>query len=144
MDNLTDSNDFPTTAGVYQPNYSNNLDVFVAKLNPTGTSLLYATFLGGSNEDRGQGIAIDSSGNAVITGFTKSTNFPVTTGAQQTVKGSGSNKDGFVTKLNATGTAILYSTYLGGNGNDEAHGIALDSSGNAHLAGYSTSTNFPV
>ena len=92
-------------------------DAFVTKLNATGTALVYSTYLGGNGDDYGHGIAVDGSGNAYVTGDTASTNFPTTAGAFQTSYGGG-NGDAFVTKLNATGTALVYSTYLGGNGND--------------------------
>jgi hypothetical protein len=139
---LTNSTNFPTTAGAFQTTSGGGLDAFVTKLNPTGTALIYSTYLGGSGTDNGNGIALDSSGNASLTGFTDSTDFPTTAGAfQTTLGGSG---DAFVTKLNPTGTALIYSTYLGGSGDDEGSGIAVDSAGNAYLTGLTASTNFPT
>jgi YVTN family beta-propeller protein len=116
-------------------------DGFVAELNAAGTALVYSTFLGGNGTDLALGIALDSTGNAYVTGYTASTNFPVTPGAFQAASGGG--YDGFVAKLNPGGTTLVYSTYLGGSGTDEAAGIAVDSSGNAYVAGGTTSTNFP-
>ena len=138
----TGSTNFPTTAGAFQTMEGGSSDVFVAKLNPTGTGLVYSTFLGGSNADNGWGIAVDSSGNAYVTGSTQSTNFPTTAGAFQTVIGGSGNA--FVSKLNPTGTSLVYSTYLGGDTDDFSQGIAVDSSGNAYVTGTTSSTNFPT
>ena len=109
-------------------------DAFVTKLNATGTALVYSTYLGGSGDDHGIVIAVDASGNAYVTGHTASSNFPTTAGAYQAVYGGG-RYDAFVTKLNATGTALVYSTYLGGSGEDDGYGIAVDASGNAYVTG---------
>jgi hypothetical protein len=143
----TYSTDFPTTAGAFQTtkNLGTNVTTaFVTKFNPTGTALVYSTYLGGTDSfgSSATGIAIDSSGNAYISGTSSSTDFPTTPGALQRVR-SGAN-DGFVTKLNSTGTALVYSTLLGGSGSDRAAGIAIDSSGNAYLAGSSSSPDFPI
>jgi Beta-propeller repeat len=138
----TSEGGFPTTAGVYQPNYVGGWDVFVTKLNPNGTSVVYSTYLGGSGDDNGYGIAIDGSGNAYVSGETSSANFPTTVGAYDTTKNS--NTDAFITKLNPSGTALVYSSYFGGSGVDYANSIAVDSSGNAYLAGFTNSTNLPV
>ncbi len=105
--------------------------------------LSYSTYLGGSGVDIGFGIAVDSSGNAYVTGVTVSTNFPTTTGAFRTTLGGGFSP-AFVTKLNPTGSALVYSTYLGGSGGDLGVGIAVDSSGNAYVTGDTGSTNFPT
>jgi hypothetical protein len=86
----------------------------VTKLNATGTALVYSTYIGGSGDDYGNAIAVDGSGNAYVTGYTFSTDYDVTPGAFQTTNGGG--RDVFVTKLNATGTALVYSTYIGGSG----------------------------
>jgi hypothetical protein len=138
----TNSTNFPTTPGAFQTAFGGAADAFVTKLNATGTALVYSTYLGGSNIDAGLGIAVDSAGNAYVTGFTGSFNFPTTPGAFQTASGGGC--DAFVTKLNATGTALAYSTYLGGGGSDEGCGIAVDSAGNAYVTGFTYSTNFPT
>ena len=114
----------------------------MTKLNAAGTALVYSTYLGGSNEDQGLGIAVDSAGNAYVTGETVSTNFPTTLGAFQTTLGGPG--EAFVTKLNAVGTALAYSTYLGGNSGDVGNGIAVDSAGNAYVTGETFSTNFPT
>jgi hypothetical protein len=104
---------------------------------------VYSTLLGGSAADYGSGIAVDSSGNAYVTGLTFSSNFPVTAGAFQSIFGGGS-EDAFVTKLNATGSALVYSTYLGGSGEDQGNSIAVDSADNALVTGFTSSNNFPL
>jgi hypothetical protein len=139
----TSSTNFPTTSGAYQTTLNGPGDVFVTKLNPTGNGLVYSTYLGGSAGDGGSGIAIDSAGNAYLTGNAPSTDFPTTAGAFQPTFGGGPG-DAFVTKLNTTGTALVYSTYLGGSGNDGASNIAVDSAGNAYVTGGIDSTNFPT
>jgi hypothetical protein len=141
---LTNSANFPTTAGVFQTTPGGDLDVFVAKLNPTGSGLAYSTYLGGSGSDGGRGIAVDTIGNAYVTGFAESANFPTTLGAFQTVFGGGATFDAFVTKLDPTGSALLYSTYLGGGGLDFGYSIAADALGNAYVTGFTYSTNFPT
>jgi hypothetical protein len=106
---------------------------------------VYSTYLGGSDGggDTGQSIAVDSSGSAYVTGLTGATTFPTTPGASQTIYGGG-NDDAFVTKLSPDGSALVYSTYLGGNGIDQAFGIAVDSFGIAYVTGLTQSTNFPT
>src|SRR5438445_703660 len=107
--------------------------------------LVYSTYLGGSDRDAGLGIAVDAAGNAYVTGQTSSTNFPTTAGAFQTAFGGGFRDiDAFVTKLNSTGSALVYSTYLGGSCFDDGHGIAVDAAGNAYVTGRTCSTNFPT
>ncbi len=145
----TDSVDFPTkaptgigTALPFQQTYGGNTDAFIAQLDATGSTLVYSTYLGGSGLDQGQGIAVDSSGNAYVTGSTQSTNFPVTANAlQSNINGS---QNAFVTKMNFTGEALIYSTYLGGSEADTAQAIQVDSSGNMYIAGYTFSGNFPT
>lgn len=141
----TGSANFPATAGAFDANYNGGFyDVFVLKLNATGTALHYATFLGGSEySEYGQSIAVDSSGAAYLTGYTLSGNFPATAGAYDASYGGGSYGDVFVTKLNPTGSALTYSTFLGGSDSDNAYGIAIDSSGAAYVTGYTASANFP-
>jgi len=118
-------------------------DAFVAKYDPSG-NLIYATYLGGSNNDAAMGIAVDASGNAYVTGYTSSTDFPTTPGSLQTANaGANGTNDASVTKLSSTGT-LVYSTYLGGSANEGANGIAVDSAGDATVTGYTASTNFPV
>ena len=136
--------DFPTSGGAPQTNYAGGAsDAFVTKLNATGTALVYSTFLGGSGEDKGRGITVDTDGNAYVTGWTASSNFPTTANTYQPFYGGGS-RDAFVTKLNAAGTALVYSTYLGGIGGDISYGIPIDASGNVYVTGYTSSSNFPT
>jgi len=116
-------------------------DAFVSKINPTGSAFIYSTYLGGSGDDQGLGIAVDSAGSAYVTGNTSSTNFPTMNPLQAALDGSG---DVFVTKLNPTGSALVYSTYLGGSGADGGSGIAVDSAGNTYVLGTTTSTDFPT
>jgi hypothetical protein len=150
---ITQSIDFPTTAGAFQrvnhgPGVAADytaFNVFVTKLNPTGTALIYSTYLGGSNRDIASGIAIDSSDSAYVTGQTSSPDFPTTPGAFQTVNNvRSSSHNAFVTKLNPTGSALAYSTYLGGSAGDSASSIAVDSGGNAYIAGSAGSADFPT
>ena len=141
---LTYSTNFPTTVGSFQPAFGGgSLDGFLTKLDPTGSALVYSTYLGGSGLDAGEGIAVDAAGNAYVVGNTDSTNFPTTSGAFQLTFGGGV-QDVFVTKLNPTGSALFYSTYLGGSAFDESFGIALDAVGNAYVTGDTDSTNFPT
>ncbi len=143
----TYSSNFPTTPGAFQTAYGGNVDAFVSKLNASGSALVYFTYLGGSNDDTGRGIAVDAAGNAYVTGDAESANFPTTAGAfQSTFSGGGifSFGDAFVSKLHATGSALVYSTYLGGSEADEGVGIAIDASGNAYVTGVTSSSNFPI
>lgn len=140
----TTSTDFPTTVGTYRSAYrGGNSDAFVAKLNAAGNGLVYSTYLGGSGDDIGYSIALDSMNEATVTGSTSSSDFPTSTGAYQANNGGGIT-DAFVTRLNAAGTVLVYSTYLGGSGEDVAYGVAVDSLGNAYVTGYSQSANFPT
>jgi len=140
------STNFPTapttTPTPLQKAGAGDADVFVSKLNPTGSTLVYSTYLGGIGFDKGTGIAVDASGNAYVTGYTNSSNFPTTTGSAQTAYGG--SGDAFVAKLKPDGSALVYSTYLGGSGADFGLGIALDSSGEAYVTGSTQSTNFPT
>src|SRR5205823_5715910 len=103
--------------------------------------LFYATYIGGTGDDRANSIAVDSTGAVYLTGFTTSTNFPVRNAIQAASRGG---KDAFALKLNPSGNALVYSTYLGGGGSDTGTGIALDAAGNAYVTGDTTSTNFPA
>jgi len=116
-------------------------DAFVTKINPAGSALVYSTYLGGIDNDSGSSIAIDASGSAYVTGSTNSANFPLLTPIQAT---SGGLSDAFVTKINPAGTALVYSTYIGGSSEDSGISIALDASGNAYVAGGTDSVDFPI
>ena len=135
---------FPVTAGPGLT-YDLEADAFVAKVNTSGTGLVYAGYIGGSSWDYGYGIAVDGSGNAYVTGSTSSseTTFPVTVGPDLTHNGS---DDAFVAKINPSGTGLIYSGYIGGSSGDYGYGIAVDGSGNAHVTGYTSSSEgtFPV
>jgi hypothetical protein len=126
--------------------YNGGGDVFIAKVKPNGTSLLFLGYLGGSGEDRGLAIALDSAGNAYVAGDTSSTEatFPVTAGPDLTYNGG--STDAFVAKINAFGTALLYAGFVGGSGSDSASGVAVDQAGNAYLTGDTSSTEatFPA
>jgi len=161
---MTNSSNFPL-ANPFQAQYggSGGLgyvrtgDAFVAKLSPAGTRLLYSTYLGGTRDDIGMAIAIDSSGNAYVAGATASMNFPITSNAYQSfLRGYGGEPlhqsgftswdpgDAFVAKLDPTGSQLLYSTYLGGTNDDVALSIALDTSNNVYIGGYTISYDFPT
>ena len=146
----TNSPDFPITSGAFQTTYPGSSCDYVTKLNPSGTALVYSTYLGGNGA---YGIAVDASGNAYITGVSASNSFPTTPGAYQTTNLGGSLGNAFITKLNPSGTALVYSTYLGGTGDsdrsritggDIGTGIAVDSSSNAYVVGFTYSKDFPV
>ena len=139
---ITTSTNFPVTPGAVQASLGGNADVFVTKLNPSGSALVYSTYLGGSLADFGQGIAVDATGDAYVAGYTYSSDFP-TVRALQSVYGEGTT-DAFVAKLNPDGSALIYSTFLGGSGGDSAYGITADNSGNAYVVGSTESANFPI
>jgi len=137
---ITFSTNFPTV-NPFQAAKGAQQDAFVAKINPGGTAWVYATYLGGNAVDEGYGIAADATGNAYVTGYTGSTNFPL----QSPIRVSNlATVDAFVTKLNAAGSALVYSTYLGGSGTDYGTAIAVDSSGSAYVTGVAGSNDFPV
>jgi uncharacterized protein (TIGR03437 family) len=163
----TDSADFPTIAGSFQTTFQGSGgskwygpvgDAFAFKLNPAGSALVYSTYLGGSLDDRGTAIAVDSAGNAYVGGDTISTNFPVLHAYQSTYKGGGGSPafccgdpepfinfgDGFITKLNPAGTGLVYSTYFGGSLDDTVSSLAIDSSGDVYFGGSTLSTDFPI
>lgn len=132
---------FPVTSNALQTLSHGATDCFVVKLNPNSGALIYSTLLGGTGFDSCRGIGVDAAGSAYVAGVTYSSDFPVQTAVQGTLKGFA---DAFVTKINATGTAVVYSTYLGGDNFDEANAIVVDASGYAYVAGDTTSWNFPV
>jgi hypothetical protein len=136
---FTDSADFPLATLGSLP--SGNDHVFVAKLDSTGSNLMYADYLGGNSQDFGYALTLDSAGEAYVTGSTASSNFPVVNAYQATYPGA---FNAFLTKISADGASLLYSTYLGGNGSDIPSSIALDGSSNMIIAGSTSSTNFPI
>jgi hypothetical protein len=137
---LTDAASFPVTAGAYQTTFAVGQGSFVAKLNPTGTALLYSTFVNGGSVG---GMALDANGNVFLTGSGAS--IVTTSGAFQTTTSAGGNPVPFVAKLNAAGSAMLYVTYVGGSsGRDTVYGIAIDPAGNAYITGETRSANFPL
>jgi hypothetical protein len=139
----TESDNFPTLNAI-QPARAGIEDGFVTKFNPTASALIWSTYLGGSINDEPSGIAVDSNGNASITGFTTSGNYPTANAYQATLRGT---YDTFVSKINAAGTALVFSTYLGGNDIDyvdKAFDVAVDPAGNVYITGFTGSTNFPI
>ena len=135
------SSDFPTVNALQPTHGGGTSDGFVTKLNPSGSAIIYSTFLGGSDGDKGNGIAVDSFGNAYVTGETESVNFPILNAFQNLNAGL---HDVFVTKLNAAGNGMIYSSYLGGVFNDFGKDIALDSCNNAYITGQAGSADFPT
>lgn len=138
----TDSANFPV-ANALQASSGGGNDAFVLKLNPAGNTLLYATFLGGSGDDRAFGIAVDSAGEATVVGWTQSTNFPTASAAQSSLRG-GSGQDAFVAKLNSSGSAFIFSTYLGGSSADAANAVAISALGAICVVGDTLSGDFPT
>jgi len=145
------SSDFPTTLGAFDTSYNGGTygDVFVTRLSPTGSSLVYSTFLGGTGYDYALTMALDSQGVATVAGYTESTNFPTTAGAFDRSFNGGLYGgvyvgDAFVTRFSPTGSSLVYSTFLGGAGDDRATALALDAQGAATVAGITTSPNFPT
>jgi hypothetical protein len=138
--------DFPTTPGAYRTTKTGtkNESAFIAKLNPTGTALVYSTYLGGSGWNAGSTISVDSAGEAYVGGGTASDDFPVTPGAIQGAREARNQQAGFVTKLNSSGSALVYSTFLGGKASDDLTSIAVDSNGNAYVTGSTNSPDFPT
>lgn len=136
----TGSTDFPV-ASAYQASKAGSNDAFVTKITGDGSSLIYSTYLGGSSEDIGYSIKVDSVGQVYLSGRTSSTNFPTETAFQASNAGSA---DVFIAKLSAGGSSLLYSTYLGGTGGDYGYGLALDASGAAYVTGYTSSSDFPT
>ena len=134
-----------STNGAFQGTYGGGTwDTFVTKLNAAGTALVYSTYLGGSGEDVGEGIAVDQAGNAYVIGYTDtSSGFPGITASSIQSAYAGGGHDAFVTKLNAAGTGLLYSTYLGSGGEDQGWAIAVDAGGSAYVTGFTNSSGFP-
>jgi hypothetical protein len=137
--------EFPATPGAFDTSWNGGQDAFVAKLSADGSQLLYATYIGGGAQDSGWGIALDATGNAYVTGWTESPNFPTTPGALERTHGVDvGSGDAFVVKLSTDGSRLLYSTFLGGSLGDAASGIAVDGAGNAYLIGSTCSHDFPT
>ncbi len=140
----TDSVDFPTTPGAFDLTHNGSNDVFVTKLNADGSGLIYSTYLGGTSSETQNaiGIDVDSNGNVFVTGTTDATNFPTTPGAFDTSHNG--DLDVYVTKLNATGNLLLYSTFIGGQFDDQANALDVDGSGDAFITGETFSQSFPT
>ncbi|MBC7350173.1 MAG: SBBP repeat-containing protein [Candidatus Aminicenantes bacterium] len=134
------SSDFPLKNPL-QANIGGHADAFISKISASGTELIYSTYLGGSDYDAAFGIAVDSEGNAYVAGASYSSNFPLNNPVQA---GFGGFLDAFIAKISSYGTELIYSTYLGGSADDYAHGIAVDFQGNAYVAGYTWSSDFPL
>ena len=136
---------FPATAGAYMTTSASIVDAYAMKLDPTGTTLIWATYLGGGGVDRGWGIRVDASNQVYVAGGAEGTApaFPTTVGAFQTIHAGGTS-DVFLSKLNATGSALLFSTFIGGSNNDEARGIDIDAAGNTYITGLTNSTNYKL
>ena len=139
---ITASTNFPTTPGSLQPTaVPSYFDAFVTAINPNGSAFLYSTYLGGPNETLGNGIAVDGSGNAYVTGASVAGNFPTTPGAFSVSSAAGS---AFVAKLNASGSSLIYAAQLGGSGLTQGFRIAVDGSGNAYVTGVTQAADFPT
>jgi Beta-propeller repeat len=138
---FTTSEDYPVTDGVYDPFFNGRADAFVTKLNAAGSDPVYSTFLGGSMRDDGFGISVDGSGSAYVTGDSGSGDFPATAGSSDTSLNGGT--DAFVAKLDAAGSDVVYSTYVGGISNDQGQGLAVQSDGTVFVTGTTSSPDYP-
>jgi hypothetical protein len=138
---LTGSPDFPTTPDAVQPTKQGDTSAFVSKFTPDGSAFVYSTFLGGTHSESGYGIVADAAGNAYVTGWTESADFPTLNAFQPKYGGV---VDAFITKLVPAGNAFTFSSYLGGSAEDGARGIAMDRRGNAYIVGVTRSTDFPT
>lgn len=135
----TQSTDFPTSSPV-SPTNSGASDIVITKLNPAGTGIVYSTYIGGAANDVGEAIAVNSAGEAFVSGYTRSTNLPVVAAVQPTY--GGGTRDAFFLRLSPNGNSLVYSTYVGGNGDDTSTSIALNNAGAVYGTGYTSSTNF--
>jgi hypothetical protein len=141
---FTASTNYPTTPGAYDVTHNGSYDIYIAKLDASGTNLIYSTFFGGSNIEYGEGIALDAAKEIYITGYTQSsTSFPITADAYSSTF-NGGNYDSFLSKFDSIGSTLLYSTFLGGSGNDSGVSIALDSTPNIYIGGWTYSSDFPI
>jgi hypothetical protein len=136
----TYSNNYPIING-YQQNITAQNDFFITKLTPDGKNIIFSTYLGGSGNEYSTNITVDNNLNIYITGYTTSANYPIVNGFQNT---KGPYQDLVITKLNPSGSDVLYSSFLGGNDNERPYGMTLDSDNNVYLHGYTWSTNFPI
>lgn len=139
---VTSSPDFPTTSGSYQPEYRGNDDVFVTKLNPAGTGLVWSTYIGGDSFDVAIGLDVDRAGNVVVTGETGSSDYPTTDGAYQRERRG--DTDTFVTKLDSSGSRLLFSTLLGGTATEAGFISFFDARGNVYIEGETSSADYPT
>jgi len=137
---FTHSTDFDTTVNSIGADSIGNADAFVSKLNPTGSALIYSTYLGGGGFDNARSVAVDSFGSAYVSGYTDSNNF--TTVNPIAGEGDPPGADAFISKLNPAGSELIYSTYLGGDGSDDAKSVAVDSTGSAYISGITYSADF--
>ncbi|MDE2149501.1 MAG: SBBP repeat-containing protein [Gammaproteobacteria bacterium] len=137
----TSATDFPTTANALQPDNAGGFDAFVSKLNSDGSALVYSTYLGSSGDDSPAAIAVDPSGNAYVLGATATSDFPTVNPLQANLAGG---NDAFIARLNADGSALTFSTFLGGSGDDVGNAVAVDTGGNIYIVGTTDSTDFPT
>lgn len=142
LSGATRSGNFPVTPGVFQPTLCGNYDAFVTHLSADGSHLLYSTYLGGTNVDWANAIAVDASGSAIVAGYTLSTDYPVQQALQR--KYAGGARDAFMTRLSPDGKTLTASTWLGGSGDDVAFAVAVDATHHIVVAGSTTSPDFPV
>lgn len=145
----TTGSGFPTTVGAYQTSNAGSTDVFVRKVSSDGSTLVYSTLIGGGALDTARGLAVGPTGIAYVVGQTASTNFPTQNALQPTKPSAGADPAGFVTALNASGTALVYSTYLGGAtaigpATTDVRDIAVDADGNAYVAGETNTSDLPT
>jgi hypothetical protein len=139
----TESTDFPVTAP-FQSSLNGTQDAFIAELNPSGSQVLFATYLGGSTTSIATGIGVDATGNIYVAGNTRSPDFPIKNAANPTFPTASGAITGWVAKLNNTGSALLYSTFMGGSGGGTIDALAVDSAGNAYITGGTNSNDFPL
>ena len=140
----TESDNFPTKNAYQGTRNYQSYDAFVTKLSASGSSLEYSTYLGGGYGEMGYGIAVDSSGNAYVTGHTGSSNFPTKNAYQEKTGDGPSDVDVFITKFSTSGSTLEYSTYLGGSSSEYGQGIAVNDTGNTYITGRTGSSNFPT
>lgn len=138
---FTNSSNYPTTTGAYQPKFGGVKDTFITKLNLEKNKIIYSTYLGGDKDDNPRNLAVDKNGNAYVVGFTTSHNFPIVNSQKTNIRGS---EDAFITKLDTNGAFLHYSTLFGGNGDDFFEGLAIGSDGSLTVSGGSNSTDFPL